>query len=1049
MAEGTLTNMIANNELHSTSVIMIDEAHERSLNINLLLGLLKKQLLLFPYLKLIIASATTDTESFINFFGGPTKVGFYQFPAKRRFTVNIRFREYDPIPITQMYGRMPEEVAAKAFEILYGMETGEESVRGDILAFLPDKNSINRTLELLGEKVNQEPLLTGKVDIFPLFFSLPAQEQDRALTRRKDTGRYKRYKAVISTSVAETSLTVDDIVHVIDTGLINESQWDPRTQTSFVVHALHSQAGCKQRWGRAGRIKPGVAHCLYTEEQFKAFPEFSIPEIYRAPLDQFILTAKTAGADNIFTFDWIQRPSEDELTRVYNYLKQIGALDSDGDLTNHGDELSKFTEGIEVANSMILADRFGCAVEMATLIPMLKLGGYRSLFQWDRNWDAQTRYLVNLIHKGLVETCLDDTEFCLKMWTLWEGNLSDVPNSQVRNDWAKHFFINTEVFQEIGVERETLLASLAGNKKDKFFRPINIDLLNRVRIILLYGQSQQVFQHKLLQGTPAYISYYPDQAVNSSRNIPNEGLSVQISDNSVCFGKNPELFVCRNLQRRHKRTSPLQSPEAVITAEFITVIKQEWLSIIGQSFNAIVRLIKSETKDSEEKLIPPLNHTRLFIDQIYPIGASVECQTSPDGEFVTITRMKEPPPILWNSRSFGYHQSLMDVNELESLNKIDEEETKGELIVHNDDNHLQFGNYPNEDYSSPWIEGHEEDKYIFRKLTILDGVEKVNGHIVYGGQTIINSAPFIAIVVGYDLANPEQPLVLLEIPPEVDPFDTFTKIHRPGDDINVELVSIEKFIHDNQSYLVVREVETGLRFVLDSYDANLLGRNFAIEVLRAVELGRKFSATVEEINPDTRRVHVNFLKNSIRANQRLLMNYPRGKPRGIKTFLESGSRQAARYPTRFGRINEKPSFVDASIEEVRENGLYLWLDPGSIKDNLPSGAFVHIGSLPQRPEKMVLGHTCKVQVTSHNWERPLRCALPIQSDKVDDALSKTELLENVKWEKESGILEVRYAMSYAQRSYLFGLSEDWEYRNVIDQLFRRSNQLDVQIIEET
>jgi HrpA-like RNA helicase len=177
--------------------------------------------------------------------------------------------------------------------------------------------------------------------------------------------------------VAETSLTVDGIVHVVESGLINESQWDPQTQTTYVLPKIHSQSGCKQRWGRGGRVQAGIAHCLYTEEQFAQFPAHTDPEIMRAPLEQIVLTAKMAGVSDLKSFDWIQRPSDLELDRAPQFLKDIGALDKDGDLTDHGIELRNFAEETDIANLMILADRFGCAVEMATLIPMRKLGATR------------------------------------------------------------------------------------------------------------------------------------------------------------------------------------------------------------------------------------------------------------------------------------------------------------------------------------------------------------------------------------------------------------------------------------------------------------------------------------------------------------------------------------------------------------------------------------------------------------------------------------------------------------------------------------------------
>ncbi|MCB0037278.1 MAG: hypothetical protein KDE51_24775, partial [Anaerolineales bacterium] len=473
MTDGTLINMIVRNEIGRLGVIMIDEAHERSLNIDLILGLLKRQLPRYPHLKLIIASATIDTDLFINYYGGADKVGFYEFPGKRQHPVETRFRDSDPIPENQFSGRMPDEVARKAVEILLAMERNDNPelitmevngkpiiAKGDILGFLQGEKPIDRAVSQIQEMVEDEPALAGKVDVLPLYTKLPQKQQDLALQPKKDK---KRWRIVISTNVAETSLTVEGIVHVIETGLINESQWDPETQTSFITPKIHSQAGCKQRWGRAGRVQPGIAHCLYTEEQFNDFPPHTFPEIVRAPLDQIVLTAKAAGVDDIKEFDWIQRPPEAELERAPYYLNQMGALDADGDLTEHGLELRSFAAETDVANLMILADRFGCAVEMATLIPMLKLGGYTKLLLWDRSWDAATKRAVHRIHQGLIQPCLDDVEFYLKLWEVWEGSLFGRRNDEQRLRWSEQFFINHHLFRkQIVPERESLLSSLSG-----------------------------------------------------------------------------------------------------------------------------------------------------------------------------------------------------------------------------------------------------------------------------------------------------------------------------------------------------------------------------------------------------------------------------------------------------------------------------------------------------------------------------------------------------------------------------------------------------------
>lgn len=152
------------------------------------------------------------------------------------------------------------------------------------------------------------------------------------------------------------------------------------------------------------------------------------------------------------------------------YLQQIGAIDAQGDLTDHGLELRGFGEEVDIANLMILADRFGCAVEMATILPMRNLGGYTKLLLWDKGWDAHTKRSVHKIHQGLVGPCMDDIEFSLKMWQAWEGAAIGRTNKSEREKWASRYFVNHHIFRDqIASERESLLSALSGHRKMRFF----------------------------------------------------------------------------------------------------------------------------------------------------------------------------------------------------------------------------------------------------------------------------------------------------------------------------------------------------------------------------------------------------------------------------------------------------------------------------------------------------------------------------------------------------------------------------------------------------
>jgi HrpA-like RNA helicase len=246
-------------------------------------------------------------------------------------------------------------------------------------------------------------------------------------------------RVVVSTNVAETSLTIHGILHVVDSGLINQNKWDSETQTTGVRAILQSRAGCKQRWGRAGRLQAGDAWPLYTLDQFgldeqvdtppgapgdaRCFPYYSQPEIRRSPLEQVLLTAKKAGLEtlDVDTFPWLEAPDADELKRAEQSLVAKGALDEKtGDLTSHGLEISGFQEEAKLANLLVIADRMACAVEMATVLAILKVQ-YSKLFLRNKEWDDETKKQVEELHDSLDEPCRDDLERALKIYAGWSS----------------------------------------------------------------------------------------------------------------------------------------------------------------------------------------------------------------------------------------------------------------------------------------------------------------------------------------------------------------------------------------------------------------------------------------------------------------------------------------------------------------------------------------------------------------------------------------------------------------------------------------------------
>ena len=512
--DGSLINMIKNGQLNDLSVIMIDEAHERSLNIDIILRLLKDQLPLHPHLKLLIVSATINKDLFLNYFGADT-ASIVEFEAKRKFDYRVNFEVENPLPYEtprELRDLLVLSLVNKVSWLLTEQIEGRKT-KGHILAFLHGVKPIEEAVGILKNIVEKDPKLKDAVEVFPLYSDLGRDETKYAL-EGKDKNKIR---VVVCTNVAEASVTVIGTVYVVESGVENQAQWNIGRQEKRVELNLISQANAKQRWGRSGRTAPGEVYCLYTKEQFESMIPFPIPAIQRSSMDDIILLLKEMGVDDLAE-GWIEGPIEAELNRSFQSLQTSGALDEDGILTEYGVLLRQFAYTATLTDLIILADFFGVAVEIATILPVIRNGGFKHLLQSDDNWDRQTRNNVKKIHEGLMKNCKDDVEFILKLYSLWQDPPHLKQNadkrmslSDRRQAWAKEFFVNFDIFaDDIEPEKGEILSLLSGHKKDRNFRSLDLNLINRVRIILAYcipftkrDQSDYVFSSSSKQGAEA------------------------------------------------------------------------------------------------------------------------------------------------------------------------------------------------------------------------------------------------------------------------------------------------------------------------------------------------------------------------------------------------------------------------------------------------------------------------------------------------------------------------------------------------------------------
>lgn len=309
----------ADRDLTEYEVIIIDEAHERSLNIDFLLGHLKRLSDRRPELKIIITSATIDTESFAQAFNRAPVIQV----SGRLYPVEIRYAPIDSD--SEELGELTYvDAAVNAVESVLA-----ESNDGDVLIFMPSERDIRETQDDLAGRYS------GFTEIIPLFGRLSGAEQERVFAP------CARRKLIIATNIAETSLTIPGIRYVIDTGLARISRYSPRTRTKRLPIEPIAQSSANQRAGRSGRVACGVCIRLFSEEDYAARPKFTQPEIQRANLAEVILRMKAFGLGDIETFPFLNPPQPQAIQSGYQLLQELGALDADRQLTSLGRELAR------------------------------------------------------------------------------------------------------------------------------------------------------------------------------------------------------------------------------------------------------------------------------------------------------------------------------------------------------------------------------------------------------------------------------------------------------------------------------------------------------------------------------------------------------------------------------------------------------------------------------------------------------------------------------------------------------------------------------------
>lgn len=418
MTDGILLREIqVDPDLRKYSVIMIDEAHERNCNVDFLLGLLKDLLTRRDDLKVIVSSATIDAEKFSQYFNGAPII-----------TVSGR-----PYPVDVVWGdtnytehTIVDAVVKKIIKI------HKDEDNGDVLVFMTGVEEINKVIKGIEEH--------GACDLIalPAHASLTPENQQKIFDRFPG-----KRKVVVATSIAETSITIDGLVYVVDSGFIKQTHFHPESGIQSLDVILHSKAGCNQRMGRAGRTSHGTCFRMFTEESFGERPDFTEPEILRMNLSGVVLLMESIGVEGIEDFDFIDPPDKETFHEAYEMLIALGAITrGEKGLTDIGRDMVRLPLDPRIARMVLEAKKHGCVEDIATIAALLSV---RSVFPRPKDKESE----ADEAHAKFKDNKSDALTF-LRVWKAYKVSGFD-------KGWCLKNFLHSRSLWEAKNIRDQLL----------------------------------------------------------------------------------------------------------------------------------------------------------------------------------------------------------------------------------------------------------------------------------------------------------------------------------------------------------------------------------------------------------------------------------------------------------------------------------------------------------------------------------------------------------------------------------------------------------------
>ena len=529
--------------LSSYSVLMLDEAHERTIHTDVLFGLLKKAIKTRPDMKLIVTSATLDAEKFSTYFND---CPIFTIPG-RTFPVEILYTKESE----------PDYLDAA---LLTCMQIHLTEPAGDILLFLTGQEEIDTAAEILFERMKALGNGVPELLILPVYSALPSEMQSRIFDPAPPGSR----KLVLATNIAETSITIDGIFYVVDPGFAKQKAYNPKLGMDSLVVTPISQAAARQRAGRAGRTGPGKCFRLYTEQAYnhEMLPS-SIPEIQRTNLANTVLTLKALGINDLLHFDFMDPPPVQTMLAAMETLYNLGALDDDGFLTRLGRQMAEFPLEPPLAKMLIYSSELGCSEEAVTIVAMLTA---QNIFYRPKDRQAQAD-----ARKARFFHADGDHLTLLTVWQSWAQH-------KFATQWCYENFIQSRSMKRAQDVRRQLIGIMDRYKQK--LRSCGKDW-DKVRLALCAG----FFTHVARK----------DPHDNGYRTLV-DNQQVFMHPSSALFPRPPEWVLYHELvltTREYMRE--------------VTAIDSKWLVKVAPTFfKAVDPRIMSKRK-REEKIVPLFN----------------------------------------------------------------------------------------------------------------------------------------------------------------------------------------------------------------------------------------------------------------------------------------------------------------------------------------------------------------------------------------------------------------------------------------------------------